>query len=74
MFVHSLWSKYQAVVEEDVLTSNSSEGYNHDLSTSLPKNASVCAVFDQLRTEKSSIKRKLHDSVLGPEKIQETYS
>ena len=73
LFTHSLWSKYQAVVEEDVLTSNAAEGYNHSLSTSiLPKNASVWALVEQLRTEESSINRKLHDAVLGPENNQAT--
>jgi hypothetical protein len=72
LFAHSLWNKYQAVLDEDVLTSNAAEGYNHALSTSLPKNASVWALVEQLRTEESSISRKLHDSVLGPENNQAT--
>ena len=70
LFAHSLWSKYQAVLEEDVLTSNAAEGFNHALSTSLPKNASVWALVEQLRMEESSINRKLHDAVLGPENNQ----
>ena len=72
LFAHSLWSKYQADVEEDVLPSNAAEGYNHSLSTSLSLNASVWALVQQLRTEESSIKRKLHDAVLGPKNNQAT--
>ena len=55
-----------------MLTSNAAEGYNRALSTSLPKNASFCALAEQLRTEESSIKRKLHDAVLGPDNNQAT--
>ena len=70
LFAHSLWSKYQAVVEVDVLTRNAAEGYNHALSISLPKR--VWALVKQLRKEKSSINSKLHDLVLGPENNQAT--
>ena len=72
LFAHSLWSKYQAVLDNDVLTSNAAEGYNHALSASLPKNASICALIEQLRMEKSSIGRKLRDSAMGLQNNQAT--
>jgi len=37
LFAHSLWNKYQAVLDEDVLTSNAAEGYNHAVYISAQK-------------------------------------
>ena len=65
MFPHAVWNKYNSVLSEDPLTSNAAEGYNSALALSLPKNASIRALVQQLRTEETSISRKMRDALLG---------
>ena len=65
MFPHAVWNKYNSVLSEDPLTSNAEEGYNSALALSLPKNASIRALVQQLRTEETSISRKMRDALLG---------
>jgi len=49
------------------LTSNAAEGFNAAFALSLPNNASIWALVQQLRTEENSNDRKMRDVLLGPQ-------
>ena len=70
LFKHDYWNKYSLVLEEDILTSNAAEGFNNALSSSVPRNASVWTLIQQLRTEESLCIKKIRDAALGPQNIQ----
>ena len=65
MFAYSMWNKYNSVLTDDPLTSNSAEGYNSALSASLPVNCGIWTLIQQLRTEESMNMKKLRDVLSG---------
>ena len=65
LFKHSLWNKFSSILEDDPTTSNSAEGFNQAFSLSLPRNASVWMLAQQLRTEENSVVRKIKDSTVS---------
>lgn len=65
MFPHSLWNKYNSVLEDEALTSNSAEGFNAALAMSLPRNCSIWTLIKQLQTEENTNIRKVMDVALG---------
>ena len=67
MFAHSLWSKYEVILEDEALTSNAAEGFNAALAMSLPRNCSIWTLMKQLRTEENLNIRKVMDAALGPQ-------
>ena len=67
MFAHSLWSKYEVILEDEALTSNAAEGFNAALAMSLPRNCSIWTIVKQLRTEENLNIRKVMDAALGPQ-------
>ena len=64
-FKHELWNKYQAVLDEDPTTTNSSEGYNNAIQLSIPHNANVFSIIKQFITEDSLVEIKLRDAAIG---------
>ena len=64
-FKHELWNKYQAVLDEDPTTTNSSEGYNNAIQLSIPRNANVFSIIKQFITEDSLVEIKLRDAAIG---------
>ena len=71
-FHHSLWNKYQVVLDEDAMTSNAAEGFNAALALSIPRNCSIWTLIKQLQTEENSSMKKLMDAALGPQNNQAT--
>ena len=72
MFPHAVWNKYETVLSDEPLTSNAAEGFNGAFALSLPNNASIWALIQQLRTEENSNDRKMRDVLLGPQNNKET--
>jgi len=72
MFPHAVWNKYETVLSDEPLTSNAAERFNAAFALSLPKNASICALIQQLRTEENSNDRKMRDVLLGPQNNKAT--
>ena len=67
IFPHAVWNKYETVLSDEPLTSNAAEGFNAAFALSLPNNASIWALIQQLRTEENSNARKMRDILLGPQ-------
>ena len=66
-YPHIMWNKNGPIKEGSDLTTNSSEGYNKAITTSVPNNAGLWTVIVQIRTEEATNMRKLKDSLLGPQ-------
>ena len=62
-FNHNLWNKHQAIVNEEDLTTNSSEGYNHQLRLSIPKNSNLWKLICHLIKEDSLNAWKIRDAI-----------
>ena len=67
MFSHSIWNKFNVVLEDEALKSNSAEGFNAALAMSLPRNCSIWILIKQLQSEENTSIRKLMDVALGPQ-------
>lgn len=65
MFAHSIWNKFNVVLEDEALTSNAAEGFNAALALSLPKNCTIWTLIKQLQSEENTNIRKLMDVALG---------
>ena len=70
IFQHSMWNKYQIVLDDEAMTTNAAEGFNAALSLSIPRNCSVWTLIKQLQTEESSSIKKLMDAALGGQNNQ----
>lgn len=66
-YPHSMWNKNYPITEGSELTTNSSEGFNKAITSSVPNNAGLWTVIVQTRTEEATNMRKLKDSLLGPQ-------
>ena len=65
-FRHHLWNKHQAILENQDMTTNSSEGYNLQLKNSIPKGANLWKVIYTLIKEDSLMAIKLREAAIGP--------
>ena len=65
-FRHNLWNKYQAILENQDMTTNSSEGYNLQLKNSTPKGANLWKVIYSLIIEDSLMAIKLREAAIAP--------
>ena len=63
-FRHELWNKNQAILNEEDLTTNSSEGYNLQLKLSMPRSANLWKVIHALIKE---------DSLMAPDMRKVTF-
>ena len=61
---HSLWNKHEAIIENQDLTTNSSEGYNLQLKNSMPRSANLWKVINNLIKEDSLMALKLRDAAI----------
>ena len=64
MFQHELWNKHQAVLEDQDRTTNSAEGYNHQLKNAVPKGANLWTVINYLQKEESLVAVKVRDGII----------
>ena len=53
-FPHTLWNKYEAVLNDEFMTTNSAEGYNYGLASSLSENSGTWTLIARLKAEESS--------------------
>ena len=71
-FPHTLWNKYEAVLNDEFMTTNSAEGYNYGLASALPANSGTWTLIARLKAEEASANLKLRDALLGPQNIENT--
>ena len=64
MFQHELWNKHQAVLEDQDRTTNSTEGYNHQLKNAVSKGANLWTVINYLQKEESLVAVKVRDGII----------
>ena len=65
-FRHALWNKNKAIMNDDDLTTNSSEGYNLQIKLSMPRSANIWKVIHCLIKEDSLVALKLRDQAIAP--------
>ncbi len=58
-FPHTLWSKYDAIVKDEFMTSNTAERYNYGLPSALTANPGTWTLIATLKSEKASANLKL---------------
>ena len=59
------WNKYNSILQDRDVTSNSIEGYNNAINFSVPRRANVWMVIDVFKTEEAAGKKKLLDAAIG---------
>ena len=64
-FPHELWNKNEAILNDEDLTTNSSEGYNLQVKLALPKGARVWTVIKAFVREESLVALKLRDAAIA---------
>ena len=64
-FPHELWNKNEAILNDEDLTTNSSEGYNLQVKLALPKGARVWTVIKSFMREESLVALKLRDAAIA---------
>ncbi len=53
-FLDTLWNKYEAVLNDEFMTTNSAEGYNYGLASALPANSETWTIIACLKAEEAS--------------------
>lgn len=72
LYPHEVWNKNKSILSDDPTTTNSAEGYNNALKSSLPRNNSIWTLLKQLQKEENSNHLKLRDVALGQQNNQST--
>ena len=65
-FHHALWNKNKAILNDDDLTTNSSEGYNLQIKLTMHRSANLWKVIHSLIMENSLVALKLRDQAIAP--------
>ena len=64
-FKIKMWNKYSAILSQQNLTTNSSEGTNSAIKIYVSRNANIWNIMKQIKNEDSLVGLKLRDAAIG---------
>ena len=64
-FAHSIFNKFNALINDEDTTTNRSESHNNQMKLNLPRQANVWAIIRHLKEEEGLAMKKLQEASLG---------
>ena len=64
-FAHSIFNKFNALINDEDTTTNRSESLNNQMKLNLPRQANVWAIIRHLKEEEGLAMKKLQEASLG---------